>query len=233
MAQSVIMIPGMDTTPAPSDAVTENEPGIFDTLAHILTPEFLTNVGLTLFTLLILVAVYIGLSRGLARVLEHRPKYRFLFLRLLRWTYIPFSMLLLIQQMGYHLGSLWTVVSTTLAMVAIGFVAVWSVLSNVLATFLIMGTRLFAVGDEVELLEPAAKEGTVRGTVSDLDLFFTTISHTAANGEGQIWTKIPNNVFFQKATRVRIGGAKLQAELDAEREREQAEQTSAANTAQA
>ena len=209
-------INSMDDTTGPATAPGEEHVGWLDQLlAGGLTPDFWTQAGISAFTLIVLCVLYLLIGRGLRAMLDDKPRYLFLFQRVFRWVYIPFATLLLLQQLGFQLGSLWTVVSTTLAMVAIGFVAVWSVLSNVLATFLIIGTRLFAVDDVVEVLEPTAKDGTIKGRVHDLNLFFTTILHEPVDGVGQIWTKVPNNTFFQKAIRVRIGGAQLQDEVDA------------------
>ena len=75
-----------------------------------------------------------------------------------------------------------------LALIAIGFFAVWSTLSNVLCSLFLLTVRPFQVGDEVELLPDP-----VRGRVTDLNLFFTTL----ATDDGRL-VQIPNNLFFQR-----------------------------------
>ncbi|MBK8478825.1 MAG: mechanosensitive ion channel [Opitutaceae bacterium] len=75
-----------------------------------------------------------------------------------------------------------------LALIGIGFVAVWSVLSNVLCTLLLLTVRPFRIGDELEL-----PPDPFRGRVIDLNLFFTTLQ--AADGR---LVQIPNNLFFQR-----------------------------------
>jgi len=94
---------------------------------------------------------------------------------------------------GLNVGGMWGVLSTILAMLAIGFVAVWSVLSNTLCTLIIMLFRPFAVGDHVEFAgEP------VQGRVVDLNLIYTTLDA----GDGTVM-QVPNNHFFQKVLRRR------------------------------
>ncbi len=83
-----------------------------------------------------------------------------------------------------------------LALIAIGFFAVWSTLSNVLCSLFLLTVRPFHMGDEVELLPDP-----VRGRVTDLNLFFTTL----ATDDGRL-VQIPNNLFFQRvAVRRRAG----------------------------
>ena len=85
-----------------------------------------------------------------------------------------------------------------LALIAIGFFAVWSTLSNVLCSLFLLTVRPFHMGDEVELLPDP-----VRGRVIDLNLFFTTL----ATDDGRL-VQIPNNLFFQRvAVRRRAGAA--------------------------
>jgi hypothetical protein len=70
---------------------------------------------------------------------------------------------------------------------------VWSLISNTTATMLILFLRPFQVGDDLEFPgEP------VRGRVSDLNFFFTTI----IDHEGALH-QIPNSLFFQKTLKRR------------------------------
>jgi len=148
-------------------------------------------------------AIYAGLRRLLvaaARRNRGLAEFEPTLARVLRWFYAPLALLFVLQQAGVNLGSLWTVLSAGLAMVAIGFVATWSVLSNLSAAFMILSTRMFKIGDVVELMEPTATTG-LRGRVVDHNLVYTTIEHGDASGAATI-SKIPNNVFLQKTLRV-------------------------------
>ena len=117
------------------------------------------------------------------------------FRRVVKWTIILATFALILSVLGFNLGGLWTVFSTLLAMIAIGFVAVWSVLSNVLCTFIILVSRPFAIGDEIEFAGDP-----VRGRVIDLNFIYTTLK-----AEDGLTVQIPNNLFFQKVLKRRAG----------------------------
>jgi small-conductance mechanosensitive channel len=111
----------------------------------------------------------------------------------LNWAVRIIATILILGVFGFELGGMWAIISTVLAMVAIGFVAVWSLLSNPSSTFLILLFRPFQIGDDIELAgEP------VRGRVIDLNYFFTTL----LADDGQL-VQVPNNLFFQKSLRRR------------------------------
>lgn len=113
--------------------------------------------------------------------------------RVLKWAINVVALVLVFGAFGLNMGGVWGVLSTILAMVAIGFVAVWSVLSNTLCTLIIMVFRPFAVGDEVEFAgEP------VKGRVIDLNFIYTSLDA----GDGTVM-QVPNNLFFQKVLRRR------------------------------
>lgn len=108
--------------------------------------------------------------------------------RALDWIILGLALALMFNVLGFNLGGVWTVLSTVLAMVAIGFVAVWSVLSNTLCTVLILVARPFSIGDEIEFVGEATQ-----GRVTELNFIFTTLQ-TDDGGE----IRVPNNLFFQK-----------------------------------
>lgn len=83
------------------------------------------------------------------------------------------------------------VIGGALALVAIGIVAVWSLMSHLTATMLLILLRPFRVHDWIDF--PGED---VQGNVVDLNLFFTLLDNRS--GEHFI---IPNNLFFQKSFR--------------------------------
>ncbi len=83
---------------------------------------------------------------------------------------------------------LFTVLAGTAALIATGFIALWSTLSNILCTILILVTRPFRIGDEISF-PPDALEGQV----IDLSFFFTTLR----TRDGR-YISIPNTTFFQR-----------------------------------
>jgi len=159
----------------------------------------------------LLFLAYWWLARTIG-ALERKGRLSKLTVALLRriafWTACLFGALLVLQQFGL-LDNAWAALTAILAMVAIGFVAVWSVLSNSLCSVLLMITKPFNVGDEVEL--PA---DNLRGKVIDFNLIFTTLRDT----DGSL-VQVPNNTFLQKPIRCRTGGGTVTLDQQADRER--------------
>ncbi|HYD83069.1 MAG TPA: mechanosensitive ion channel domain-containing protein [Opitutus sp.] len=110
-----------------------------------------------------------------------------------RWVVRIVATILILSVFGFQIGGIWAMLSTILGLVAIGFVAVWSLISHTSATMLILFVRPFQIGDDVEFAgEP------VNGRVADINFFFTTL----VDHEGTLH-QIPNNLFFQKTLRRR------------------------------
>lgn len=93
---------------------------------------------------------------------------------------------------GADLKNIWLYLSGVLGVIAIGFFATWSILSNIIAGILIFATNPFRVGAIVKLPDPE-----VEATVKDIGLLFTQLE----DDEG-MWS-IPNSIFFQKAFKVK------------------------------
>jgi len=143
-------------------------------------------------------AMNLVLSRGL-QLFARKTSFEFSdllpFRKLGRWLINGGAVVLLLGAFGFNLGGIWAMLATLLGMVAIGFVAVWSVLSNALCTFIILVCRPFDVGDEIEFPgEPT------RGKVTDLNFIYTTL----LTPDGGL-IQIPNNLFLQKVLKRRRG----------------------------
>ncbi len=89
------------------------------------------------------------------------------------------------------LQNFWAAATAAVTLVAVGFVAVWSVLSNVLCSLILLATRTFRVGDHITLEGDAAT-----GTVREINLTHTTLR----DEDGHLF-HIPNNLFFQKVVK--------------------------------
>ncbi len=113
----------------------------------------------------------------------------------LRYAILAAAALLILGRWGFEVNGIIAVIGTILGLVAIGFVAVWSVLSNFLCTLVLVILKPFSVGDDVELPTTG-----VRGKVIDLSVVFTTLE----SGPGET-VLIPNNTFFQTIFKRRIG----------------------------
>jgi small-conductance mechanosensitive channel len=107
-----------------------------------------------------------------------------------RWLVIVALLVGAMLALGIDLHGLWSNLVPILSLVAIGFVAMWSILSHMLASILIVIFRPFEVGDRVEIIG----DDLVVGDVTDLNPVYTTL-RTENGGILQV----PNNLFFQKA----------------------------------
>lgn len=117
---------------------------------------------------------------------------------LAKWGLFVIAFLLVLQNFGLELRGLWGLISTILALVAIGFVAVWSILSNISSAAIIVVSRPFLIGDTVEFVgEP------LKGKVQRLGLLYTTLEES----EGTV-IQVPNNIFFQRCVRRTKGNGK-------------------------
>ena len=107
-----------------------------------------------------------------------------------RYGVLIYASMMVLNVWGVRTDALLTVAGTILGLVAIGFVAVWSVLSNVLCTFVLIMFKPFAVGDELEVPADA-----VRGKVVDLTLIFTTLR----SSQGSI-SRCPTTCSFRRSS---------------------------------
>lgn len=151
---------------------------------------------------LVILTIAFGLFFGLrGRILQFAqwaglPRLAFAPVRLiLRYAILLVGAALLLSLWGFQIGTILALLGSILGLVAIGFVAVWSVLSNFLCTFVLVVFKPFSVGDELEL--PA---DNVKGRVVDLSLIFTTLQVSADET-----VLVPNNTYFQRVFKRRAG----------------------------
>jgi small-conductance mechanosensitive channel len=122
-----------------------------------------------------------------------------------RWLLGLVILTLVLDRLGLAFSQILTGLLTVAGMVAIGFIAVWSVLSNAMSALLLLAFKTFRIGDELEIIEPTGSEKGLSGRVSGFSLMFTTLEEKGAKGEIPTLIHIPNNIFFQKSLRHRAG----------------------------
>jgi small-conductance mechanosensitive channel len=100
--------------------------------------------------------------------------------------------MLILSLWGVSVSGLWTLLVSAAAVIGVGFLAVWTIISNVTASIFITLWRPFQLGHIVELLPE-----NLKGRVIDRNMMFTI-----AREESGALLHIPNNLFFQKMFRV-------------------------------
>lgn len=112
--------------------------------------------------------------------------------RLLMISLYTITVIVLVIVWGGDLNNLWISLGSILGVIAIGFFAIWSILSNIVAGIIIYTINPFKISDTLVLVE---KE--VTGKVIDIGLIYTKLQ----DKEG-IFT-VPNNLFFQQVIKVK------------------------------
>ncbi|CAN1605929.1 mechanosensitive ion channel family protein [Pseudomonas sp. B21-028] len=156
--------------------------------------------------LLILLAGYVMqriVARGLTGLGERYPfpPHLLIVLRgVLRWLIMGSAVLVVLERLGVSATVLWTAISGFVAVAAVAFFAIWSVLSNLLCAVLIYTVGPFRLGDVVELVEATDKPG-IKGRVVAINLLYTTLIEPEELGTGSSMVQVPNSLFFQRSVR--------------------------------
>ncbi len=108
------------------------------------------------------------------------------------------ALLLVLRVLGVSGAVLWGAFTGFATVAAVAFFALWSVLTNVFCALLILVTRPFRLLDHIELVESGDKPG-LRGRVIDMNLVYVTLEESHPQGESVL--RVPNSLFFQRATR--------------------------------
>lgn len=112
--------------------------------------------------------------------------------KIIRTTWLMFVGLVLISIWGLDVKNVWLFVTGIAGMVAIGFFAIWSLLSNIVAGFFLFLFHPFRIDDEILILP----EG-IQGIVVDITTAFVVL-----RAEDGSHIHVPNNLCFQKFIKV-------------------------------
>lgn len=180
--------------------VSETVDQLVDSLPEAIRPsegELPWEIVATGVVLLCAMVLY-GLASRLMKRLEqrsHLDKSLVATLRIVtRWLFIIITAAALLQVWGV-LNQVWAAATALVTLVAIGFFAVWSVLSNVLCSIILLAARPFRIGERIQL-PPDDFEGVVQEV---------TLLHTVLETDSGDVLKVPNNLFFQRVMRVHRG----------------------------
>ncbi|QKL00043.1 mechanosensitive ion channel [Pseudomonas sp. NY5710] len=182
-------------------------------LRGLLPGQWMDTFWLGLQILLILAVAFVLqriVARGLSRLGQRYPLPPALLVPVrggLRWLIMGSALLFVLERLGVSATVLWTALSGFVAVAAVAFFAMWSVLSNLLCAVLIFTVGPFRIGDVVELVDTLDKPG-VKGRVIAINLLFTTLLEVPEAGGALV--QVPNSQFFQKSVR-RWRGAEVQA----------------------
>lgn len=143
---------------------------------------------LSVFLLLYVIKVFI---RRVVRQKSFRESRGWFIYKMSRAFVLLFALLAVISIWGVNVKNVWVFVTGVVGIIAIGFFAVWSLLSNIVAGFFLFVADPFRIDDQIVLLP----EG-LQGTVVDLKLMFVVLK----DGNGDL-LHIPNNLLFQRVVK--------------------------------
>lgn len=126
----------------------------------------------------------------------------------LRWSVLLAVVLYIFEVVGLPVRALWTGILSVALLVAVAFVAVWSVLSNILSAVLLLTFSRARIGDIVELKDTKQEEVGIRGKIVDINLFFVTIEELFVDekiSSQPAMVQIPCHLFFYRVTRCWAG----------------------------
>ena len=101
------------------------------------------------------------------------------------------ALLLLVWDISLH--NVWVALSGILAVTAIAFFAIWSLVGNILAGIILYFTSPFKIEDDIEVMPDE-----ICGIVLAINTFYTVLLDKDGG-----YINIPNSLFFQKYIRVK------------------------------
>src|SRR3974390_1359026 len=116
-------------------------------------------------------------------------------IRVVTATFWLIAVLLILDAWSIGLAGLWGLLVSAIAVIGVGFLATWAMVSNITANFFLSIWRPFRPGDTIVLLPE-----NIAGRIIDRNLLFTLLHEK----DGSV-VNVPNNFFFQKMFRVVTG----------------------------
>lgn len=180
-----------------------------------MTSDYLAPWVTALLVVLVAALVLQLLKRAMSIVDRKQwlpPTLKVLVYGFLRWAIYIAVALYVLEVLGLPVRSLWTGLLSVALLIAIAFVAVWSVLSNILSAVLLLTFSRARIGDIVELKDTKQDENGIRGKIVDINLFFVTLEELFVDekiSDGPAMVQIPCHLFFYRVTRCWAGAKTL------------------------
>ena len=102
------------------------------------------------------------------------------------YTLLLFTLLVFIW--GIDFNNMWVSLTGFVAMIAVAFFAVWSLIGNILAGLILFFTSPFKINDTIEIMPDE-----IKGKVLAINSFYTVIIDDDEN-----YINIPNSLLFQR-----------------------------------
>ncbi len=165
---------------------------------------FLTKLIYSAVIVLSIALLFYAIKRYAKKTQEKfgiRKSRYFAIRRMLTIASVVLSTAVLLLIWDVSLKHVWISLTSVLAVIAVAFFAIWSLIGNILAGFIIYFTSPFKVEDTIEVMPDG-----IQGTVLAINTFYTVLLDEDKN-----YINVPNSLFFQKYIQVkRMRGQKPQ-----------------------
>ena len=139
-------------------------------------------IGIVVERILAALVSRFGKKRGID------PSHAHMIMFIVRWLIIIVLVIVVAGIFGIGVQSIWISLAAFIAMMAVGFFAAWSILSNLLAFLIIMVVRPFRIGDKVAVMPE-----NIAGEIIDINLLYHRLK-TEEDDE----ILVPNVTFITK-----------------------------------
>ncbi len=161
---------------------------------EVVNTTLLLRGAVTAGVIVVVIVMLATLKAAIVRFVRvrqmHQLRGRFVY-RMARVFAVIFAGFVLAYVWGFDPEKLWVVVTGFLGLVAIGFFAVWSLLSNVIAGLFLFLSDPFKINDEIEI-----PDGELEGKVLDIRPLFVVLEEPGGHT-----LYVPNSLLFQKSFR--------------------------------
>lgn len=141
-------------------------------------------------------------ARRAQQKFDMRKSRYFTIRRLITFATACISIALLLFVWNVNAQNAWGFITSILAVIAIAFFAIWSLVGNMLAGVIIYFTSPFKIDDYIEV-----SPDEIRGQVMAINTFYTVLQDEDRN-----YINIPNTLLFQKYIRVKSRHSKAWGE---------------------
>lgn len=162
---------------------------IFDNADASLGDKLMLTIAIIILMILIRLVVGKVISRAMKRF-GYMPARASVIRKITTGFTSTLLIIVLLGIWGVERKELTIFISSTMTVLAVGFVAQWSILSNITSSFIIFFNHPIKVGDDLAILD---KDFPVEGRIVDIGIFFITLKTT--DGE---FVSTPSSVFMQK-----------------------------------
>lgn len=160
--------------------------------------ELTRNIIISLVAIFVIILVNILIKSLIKRKVENKEakeKRANLIRKIINYSSLIIIILSLISIWGFNLDNIWIYITSVLTLIAIGFIAVWSILSNLLAGVLLFFTGTVKIGDKITIITDKILpiQETISGKVRHISTLFVELQDEESN-----IIYVPNNLFFQR-----------------------------------